>query len=110
MSVLLKGGFSFELSREVVGQCILATKDSRPGPDGVPYAAWRGAGELAAGVVHEALCAVLEGGEDLPEQFNDAWCFSRRAKSRLGPHGSPSRHLTLVLLACLTPIRRSLPR
>ena len=66
------GGFSFELSREVVGQCILATKDSCPGPDGTPYAAWRSAGELAAGVVHGALCAVLEGGEDLPEQFNDA--------------------------------------
>ena len=28
----VEGGFPFELSREIVGQCIFATKDSCPGP------------------------------------------------------------------------------
>jgi endonuclease/exonuclease/phosphatase family metal-dependent hydrolase len=65
-------GVQFECSREVVAQCIGATKDSCPGPDGVPYAAWRAADGIAAEVVHDALVAVLEGSEELPEQFNVA--------------------------------------
>ena len=60
------------LARSLGSAFLPLRKDSCPGPDGVPYAAWRGAGELIAGVVHGALCAVFEGGEDLPEQFNEA--------------------------------------
>ena len=44
-------------------------KHSAPGPDGVPYAAWRAAGRFGAEVLHEELTEITISGRG-PNDFN----------------------------------------
>ena len=54
------------ISRGILRSC--------PGPDGVCFAAWRAAPDLAAPVLHAVLLAIL-GGHHPPEGFNHGLLF-----------------------------------
>lgn len=58
-------------SIQAAAQITRRTPGTAPGPDGVPYAAWRAAGLVGATLLHGALLR-LTAGELIPE-FNDAW-------------------------------------
>ena len=61
-------------SLEEVAKSLKLTHDTSPGPDGVSFAAWRAAPDLAATVLWDALRAVLNG-QLPPEGFNHGLLF-----------------------------------
>lgn len=62
--------FEWTISEGTIASALMRTTDSMPGPDGVPYVAWRAQVGVVAPVLHEALTAVLEGRVSLLEGFN----------------------------------------
>lgn len=63
-------GFVWDMDVGDVEAAILHTTGSAPGPDGVPYAAWRSVSTLVAPVLHRILRGVVEGTLSLPADFN----------------------------------------
>ena len=67
-----------------IRQAIRLSSDTSPGPEGIPYAAWRQLGVLATGVLHDALIefsgddAETLISEDYPE-FNESLPFSEES-------------------------------
>ena len=59
------------ISRTDIEKAIRNTTKSAPGPDGIPYAAWRALGPLAVDALHQA-AQTLEGSEGLA-QLGDAF-------------------------------------
>ena len=58
-----------------------------PGPDGIPFAAWRRCADLSADILKEATEYMMEGGvagipADVVAEFNQSLMFSYRSKSR----------------------------
>lgn len=62
--------FVWDMEVGDVEAAILRTIDSAPGPDGVPYAAWRSVATLVAPVLHRILQGVVAGTLSLPAGFN----------------------------------------
>jgi hypothetical protein len=62
--------FSWEISEESFANVLSSTGSSAPGPDGVPYGAWRHANQDCRDVLFRLLRGALLGSTALPEQFN----------------------------------------
>ncbi len=60
----------WRLDRIQFRELVARPRDGAPGPDGLPYSAWRLAGLEFMDVLFEAYDAFMDG-EDLPEGFND---------------------------------------
>ena len=60
----------WRLDRIQFRELVARPRDGAPGPDGLPYGAWRLAGLEFMDVLFEAYDAFMDG-EDLPEGFND---------------------------------------
>ncbi len=63
-------GFSWEISPGMLDNAIDVTGSSAPGPDGVPYGAWRSANKACREVLFRILDATLTRNTELPERFN----------------------------------------
>lgn len=62
--------FDWPIGVATVAGAIERTSDSTPGPDGVPYAAWRSQASAVAPVIHVALIGVTDGKFGLPPETN----------------------------------------
>eukprot|EP00959_Pyramimonas_sp_CCMP1952_P069229 1444835-Pyramimonas_sp.AAC.1 len=56
--------------RASLAQLVSKKKDTAPGPDGVPYSAWRVAGDIAIDTLHEAFLHLMSGNPQAPQQLN----------------------------------------
>jgi exonuclease III len=63
-------GLSWAIDRSGFYELMAKPRDSAPGPDGIPYGAWRAAGTILYDVMFEAFVAFTSG-SPLPPQFND---------------------------------------
>jgi hypothetical protein len=63
-------GFSWEISPGMLDNAIDVTGSSAPGPDGVPYGAWRSANKACREVLFRILDATLTRNTELPVHFN----------------------------------------
>ena len=63
-------GIAWRLSRELFHELVARPRDGAPGPDGIPYAAWRLAGIPFMDILFEAYTAFIEG-HSLPNKFNE---------------------------------------
>jgi endonuclease/exonuclease/phosphatase family metal-dependent hydrolase len=63
-------GLKWIVDREGFHEVMAKPRDSAPGPDGIPFGAWRAAGVPLYDVMYEAFIAFSDGAP-LPEQFND---------------------------------------
>ena len=85
---------------------IKTSNNSAPGPDGIPYAAWRNAGRQAAIILLEAITQLQEDESDnssVPDNFNASYlcCLPKKPSGtdpNLGEYYLPSatRPLSLV--------------
>jgi hypothetical protein len=64
-------GIAWELDRIEFGELVARPRDGAPGPDGIPYSAWRCAGDPLLDVLFNAYEAFLQG-TPLPEGFNNS--------------------------------------
>lgn len=73
-------GFDWHICAEDIPSSIVSTSGSRPGPDGIPYAAWRSVADGIAPSAGDAMDGVMEGAIDLPLGTNlrAPWCSCRR--------------------------------
>lgn len=62
--------FQWDIPLQIVREAIVRTTESTPGPDGVPYSAWRVVAGEVAPLVHRALVALAGEVEELPEEAN----------------------------------------
>lgn len=62
----------WKLTEEEFIKVIRSTGDTAPGPDGVPYAAWREAPKALLQTLYKAYVAWIQGG-DVPDDFNFAY-------------------------------------
>ena len=62
-----------QLRRQHVQEALRLSNDSSPGPDGLPYGAWRALGELAVNVLHGAFQEMVSetGGERVRHHYAD---------------------------------------
>ena len=61
-------------SEEDVESAIAHCDHSAPGPDGIPFAAFKAVPKLAAKVLHQVITAMISDPDfDAPEYFNRAW-------------------------------------
>jgi exonuclease III len=58
------------VDREGFYEVMARPRDSAPGPDGIPFGAWRAAGVVLYDIMYEAFVSFTNG-NPLPEQFND---------------------------------------
>ena len=89
-----------------VEKAILCSDNSAPGPDGIPYMAWRKAGRLAVAIIHGALHQIQKDNfkvEYLPMDFNTSFlcCLPKKPSghdSIVGDFYAPkaTRPLSLV--------------
>jgi hypothetical protein len=63
-------GLCWSIDRSGFHEVMAKPRDSAPGPDGIPYGAWRAAGTFMYDVMFEAFVAFTSG-SSLPAQFND---------------------------------------
>ena len=64
------------VTQDDVEKAILCSNNSAPGPDGIPYMAWRKAGRLAVAIIHGALHQIQRDSfkvEHLPMDFNTSF-------------------------------------
>ena len=59
-------------------------RESAPGPHGIPYAAWKGAGSRILELIHRALCSWMHGAA-LPAGFNTAHGLPVRSPDKTRP-------------------------
>ena len=59
---------------DAIKEAIKLSNNSSPGPDGISFAAWRAAPDLAAPVLHNVLSAIMRG-HTPPEGFNHGLLF-----------------------------------
>jgi exonuclease III len=95
------GGYDREVEEcptpdiNAITQAIKLSNNSSPGPDGISFAAWRAAPDLAAPVLHNVLQAIMMG-HTPPDGFNHGLLF-------LLLKNSPASSPTPAPLASLTP-------
>jgi hypothetical protein len=63
-------GLQWVVDREGFHEVMAKPRDSAPGPDGIPFGAWRAAGSALYDVMYEAFISFTNGAP-LPEHFND---------------------------------------
>jgi hypothetical protein len=63
-------GLDWFIDRQGFGEIMARPRDSAPGPDGIPFAAWRAAGAELYDVMYDAYDSFIHG-EELPEKFNE---------------------------------------
>lgn len=63
------GDIEWRLTLEKFGAIVAATHDTAPGPDGLPYSAWKHAGSAPLRVLYDVYLHLLDTGE-LPTGFN----------------------------------------
>ncbi len=80
----------WRLDRIQFGELVARPRDGAPGPDGLPYSAWRLAGEGIYGVLYEAYEAFL-GGAPLPAGFNDCLLVFIPKGDEVGDRGVVAR-------------------
>jgi hypothetical protein len=66
---VIPGGLSWTTDRASFHEIMAKPRDSAPGPDGIPFAAWRAAGLELYDVMFNAFDSFL-GGDSLPHAFN----------------------------------------
>ena len=66
------GKASWRLTFEEFVECVQNTRDTAPGPDGIPFAAWRSEVPAFHRVLYDIYLHWLYGG-DLIDNFNEAW-------------------------------------
>jgi len=88
---------SVKLERSHVRESVENCRDSSPGPDGVPYRAWKKLGDLGVDALYEAAVALQDPAslETLPEDFNQTFlcCLPKKASgvdSTLGEYHKPA--------------------
>ena len=86
----------FRIRRQDVERAVRIAKNSSPGPDGIPYGAWRALGSLAIDALRSAMrdLASVEGerliGRGYPD-FNESLAFFLPKNSTVSAHdGSPA--------------------
>ena len=79
------------LDKKHVAQAIKIAKESSPGPDGIPYKAWKKLGDLGVDVLYAAACFMQRSDavQYLPEDFNHAFlcCLPKKVSGQDAVHG-----------------------
>ncbi len=63
-------GIQWAIDREAFRELVARPREGAPGPDGIPYSAWRLAGTVFMDILFEAYEAFMLG-QALPEDFNE---------------------------------------
>ena len=80
----------WKLDRYQFRELVCRPRDGAPGPDGIPYGAWRRAGLPIMDVLFDAYAAFL-GGEALPEGFNNCLLVFIPKGEEIGDRGTVAR-------------------
>ena len=77
--------FEVQIEREHVLQAIKSAKNTAPGPDGVPYAAYKDS-DVAARILHNATTALTDDTVMTPDDLNEAFlaCLPKKPERREG--------------------------
>jgi endonuclease/exonuclease/phosphatase family metal-dependent hydrolase len=86
----IPGDIEWKLDRMQFGELVARPRDGAPGPDGLPYAAWRMAGAGLIDVLYEAYEAFLKG-SPLPPGFNDCLMVFIPKGDEAGDRGTVAR-------------------
>jgi hypothetical protein len=88
-------GIVWRIDRTLFGELVARPRDGAPGPDGLPYAAWRCAGPAFSDILYEAYEAFMDGGA-LPDDFNECLLVFIPKGDEPGDRGTVARSPDLV--------------
>ena len=84
-------GPKWSVDKEHIKQAITIAKESAPGPDGIPYRAWKKLGDLAVDVLHDVAIFMKRNDsvQFLPEDFTQAFlcCLPKKVSGNCAVHG-----------------------
>ena len=79
------------VDKEHIKQAIAIAKESAPGPDGIPYKAWKKLGDTAVEVLHDVAIFMKRSDsvQFLPKDFNQVFlcCLPKKVSGKCSVHG-----------------------
>jgi endonuclease/exonuclease/phosphatase family metal-dependent hydrolase len=88
-------GLAWRVDRTIFRELVACPRDGAPGPDGLPYSAWRCAGIAFSDILFEAYEAFMDG-EPLPADFNECLLVFIPKGDEPGDRGTVVRSPDLV--------------